>query len=71
MEKMGLDRKERNIKPHSFRHTLNSILVGNGLSDLFIRQTLGWSQRSTQEGYTHLNAKDTKKQADMIDKEMG
>ncbi len=26
MEKAGIDKKSRNLKPHSFRHTLNTLL---------------------------------------------
>jgi integrase len=53
MEKAGIGREARNIRPHSFRHTLNSILREKGYDPARIRVALGWSGEQVQDGYTH------------------
>ena len=49
----GIDYERRNLRPHSFRHTLNSILREKGYDAAKIRATLGWSNEDVQDGYTH------------------
>jgi integrase len=50
----GIDPAKRGLKPHSFRHTLNTRLRASGkLSDKKIRDALGWSAEAMQDGYTH------------------
>lgn len=48
----------RNLTPHSFRHTLNSLLLNSGIDTFLVQQYLGWTSRdgmpSTQRIYTHL-----------------
>ena len=56
MEAAGIDRKTRNIRPHSFRHTLNSLLREKGYDPEKIRAALGWADEQIQENYTHWNA---------------
>ena len=53
MNSAGLDRVGRNLRPHSFRHTLNTILRGSGTDPALIRESLGWSDEQTQNRYTH------------------
>ena len=53
MTSAGLDRVGRNLRPHSFRHTLNTILRGSGTDPALIRESLGWSDEQTQNRYTH------------------
>ena len=53
MDRFGIDRKGRNITPHSFRHTLNTLLRNAGKDPAKIRATLGWRQERTQDNYTH------------------
>ncbi len=55
MEKADIDRVSRNLKPHSFRHSLNTILRDVGKDPAKIRAALGWRQERTQDGYTHFN----------------
>ena len=49
----GIDHEERHLRPHSFRHTLNSILREKGYDAAKIRAALGWSNEDVQDGYTH------------------
>lgn len=56
LESAGIDKKSRNLKPHSFRHTLNTILLAKGESAEKVRASFGWSGREVQDGYTHLEA---------------
>jgi len=42
MERFGVDRKARQLSPHSFRHTLASLLRGAGKDPALIRASLGW-----------------------------
>ncbi len=53
MAKAKFNREARNIRPHSFRHTLNSILREKGYDPARIRAALGWSSEDVQDGYTH------------------
>lgn len=53
MEAAGIDRTERNIRPHSFRHTLNSLLREQGYDPAKIRAALGWADEQIQDNYTH------------------
>lgn len=55
MRKAGIHREERNLRPHSFRHTLNSILREQGYDPARIRAALGWSGEQVQAAYTHWN----------------
>ena len=63
----GIDVKSRNLKPHSFRHTLNTMLRDAGYSDRKIRATLGWSQEQIQDSYTHFDIQHLRGQADIVD----
>lgn len=56
MKSTGIDYKRRNLRPHSFRHTLNSILREQGYDAAKIRAALGWSSEDVQDGYTHWNS---------------
>jgi integrase len=52
-KKVLFDWKARRLSPHSFRHTLNTLLRAAGKDPAKIRAALGWTQESTQDGYTH------------------
>lgn len=67
MDNAGIDYKSRNLKPHSFRHTINTILRDEGLDTAKIRETLGWTQESTQENYTHWQIEHLREQANIIE----
>lgn len=58
--------------PHSFRHTLNTLLIEAGISDLLLQLYLGWSSANqtltrVQKGYTHISAEATEPIASKID----
>jgi len=71
MEKAGIDYKGRNLKPHSFRHTLNTLLRNAGQDPAKIRATLGWQQEKIQENYTHWQVGHLKEQARIVDEILG
>ena len=56
MEAAGIDRKARNVRPHSFRHALNSLLREKGSDPAKNRAALGWADEQIQDNYTHWNA---------------
>lgn len=45
-------RTERNLKPHSFRASTNTILLDQGANPVKVRAALGWTREDVQEGYT-------------------
>lgn len=55
MEVAGIDRKARNIRPHSFRHTLNSLLREKGYDPAKIPAALGLADEQIQDNYTRWN----------------
>lgn len=57
------------ISPHILRHSLNTELVLTNLNNLLIQEYLSWHHQDlgTQEGYTHIYARNMKPVADMID----
>ena len=48
----GVERIARNLRPHSFRHTFNSLLPEKRYHAAEIRDALGWSDESIQDNYT-------------------
>jgi integrase len=59
-EKACTDWKDRNITPHSLRHSLNSHLLNSGCDPIKVRAYMGWSDNivqpiltAVQAGYTH------------------
>ena len=68
MKRLEIDYKERNLVPHSFRHSLNNNLLLAGVPRLFVRKYIGWSEgRDTQEAYTHIEPENLRAVADKID----
>ena len=67
MKIAGIDVKGRGLKPHSFRHTLNTILLDANQNPEKIRAALGWSHERTQSGYTHLDVEHLRDGANLID----
>jgi integrase len=49
-EKAGIDYQGRNLSPHSFRHTLNTLLRNQGVSDINLRAVFGWTSEKIQDG---------------------
>lgn len=69
MEKMGIDFRGRNLTPHSFRHTLNTLLLLAGVNELFVKKYIGWRPgRDTQALYTHISTEDLMTVAETIDR---
>ncbi len=55
MKNAEIDRVARRLSPHSFRHSLNTLLRDAGKDPAKIRQVLGWRQERVQDGYTHFD----------------
>ncbi|ADK81882.1 tyrosine-type recombinase/integrase [Sediminispirochaeta smaragdinae] len=61
------DPNPRNLTPHSFRHTLNTLLLSNGYDSGKIRATLGWTSEKIQDNYTHFSIDHLNGQSDMVE----
>ena len=61
----------RNLKPHSFRHSLNTLLRDFGYDAGKIRASLGWSNEAVQEGYTDWDSMNFVGQREIVEKELG
>jgi integrase len=58
LKKAGEAYANRNLTPHSFRHTLNSELRRRGHDPALIREALGWNSDRVQDIYTHFRIDD-------------
>jgi len=67
MRKAGIDVKARGITPHSFRHTLNSLLLAAGADPMKVRLALGWASALIQENYLHLAVEQLKDVSAKVD----
>ena len=67
LKNAGIDYQKRNLRPHSFRHTLNTILRERGYDSERIRASMGWSDESVQNNYTHWNPGSFAGQREIID----
>ena len=61
----------RNLRPDSFRHSLNTLLRDFGYDAGKIRAALGWSDEKVQEGYTDWNAMNYTGQREIVERELG
>lgn len=61
------EKERRHIKPHSFRHTLNTLMREKGVNPDIIRLMLGWSDESIQRNYTHFDVARMIKQGELVD----
>jgi integrase len=68
MESAGIDRTGRNLRPHSFRHTLNTELRGAGADPSRLRESLGWSNEQVQQKYTHWHPEHFEEQRKIMNK---
>ena len=46
----------RNLRPHSFRHSLNTLLRSEDADPAKLREMFGWSSEAVQDRYTHWQA---------------
>ncbi len=67
MEHAGIDRQTRHLTPHSFRHTINTIVRDSGHDPAKIRAVLGWMDEAVQDTCTHWNLDHLKAWADIVD----
>ena len=67
MKACGIDYESRNLKPHSFRHTLNTLLRERSYDADKIRASMGWSNSDVQDGYTHWHAGSFEEQRKIVD----
>ncbi len=61
------DRVARHLKPHSFRHTLNTLMREKGVNPDVIRLMLGWSDAKIQNNYTHFDVARMVRQGELMD----
>ena len=61
------ERQTRHLKPHSFRHTLNTLMREKGVNPDVIRLMLGWSDVSIQNNYTHFDIARMVRQGELVD----
>ncbi len=45
----------RNLRPHSLRHSVATLLRAGGIDAAAIRASMGWSSEAVREGHTHWN----------------
>ncbi len=64
----GIQTEGRNLVLHSLRHSLATILAGEGYDLRFIRETLGWSGEDVQRMYTHYGVEHLRGQAAILDR---
>ena len=57
----------RHLKPHSFRHTLNTLMREKGVNPDIIRLMLGWSDANIQNNYTHFDIARMVRQGELVD----
>ena len=63
----GIDYEKRNLRAHSFRHTLNTLLRERGYDSERIRASMGWSSVDVQDGYTHWSSSSFDGQSEIVD----
>lgn len=61
------ERLRRHLKPHSFRHTLNTLMREKGMNPDVIRLMLGWADANIQNNYTHFDVVRMLEQGNMVD----
>jgi integrase len=66
-KRAGIDWQTRRLSPHSFRHTINTIVRSSGHDPAKIRAILGWMDEAVQEIYTHWDLDHLKAWADIVD----
>lgn len=68
MIKAGIDWRERRLRAHSFRHTLNTLLLDSGQDPAKIRASMGWADEKIQDNYTHWKPEQFNDQRENVEK---
>ena len=68
MDRSTIDRQNRHLTPHSFRHTINTLVRNSGHDPAKIRAVLGWMDEAIQNNYTHWDVDHLKEWAGIVDK---
>ena len=63
-----IDPGPRWLTPHSFRHTINTIVRDSGHDPAKIRAVLGWMDEEIQDNYTHWQTEDLRRWAEIVDR---
>jgi integrase len=72
MARLKIKHRERNLVPHSLRHSLATELRAAGISDVLLKKSMGWSSDAMLENYSdHLQAEHFRGQAKLVDKLLG
>jgi len=58
---------DRWLTPHSFRHTINTIVRDSGHDPAKIRAVLGWMDKEIQDNYPHWEAQHLRRWAEIVD----
>lgn len=67
LDRAGINRQARHLTPHSFRHTINTLVRNSGHDPAKIRAILGWMDEAIQDHYTHWSLDHLKAFADTVD----
>lgn len=67
LKRAGIELGDRWLTPHSFRHTINTIVRNSGHDPAKIRAVLGWMDEEIQDNYTHWEAEHLRRWADIVD----
>ena len=67
LRQANIDAGERWLTPHSFRHTINTIVRDSGHDPAKIRAVLGWMDEAIQDNYTHWEADHLRRWAEIVD----
>ena len=68
MKSLKIDSAGRSLVPHSLRHSIATELRARGVSDVLLKQGLGWSSDAMLEHYSdHFGAEQLQSQARVVD----
>lgn len=67
LKRAGIEPGDRWLTPHSFRHTINTIVRNAGHDPAKIRAVLGWMDEEIQDNYTHWEAEHLRRWAEIVD----
>ncbi|MAG13110.1 MAG: hypothetical protein CMN78_00760 [Spirochaetales bacterium] len=71
LKRAGIEPGDRWLTPHSFRHTINTIVRNSGHDPAKIRAVLGWMDEEIQDNYTHWEAEHLRRWAEIVDEIWG